>query len=547
MFVHRRIGRSRYRGRNRPHSPRRSIPSRGVQANGSLGRRTLTDTSTANDGPRTDVLTATANIPWSDGGADNLNGVTDTGVINLSMTFNVTIDGSCATTNIRRKTTSANPSSEWDVESKRLSVFRAYEHAEQSHDSHLRSGAVISENPNAVVVGSPSPGATCPGATPTPSPTPSPVLQIMEQGVTQPVSDGNVHNSVIGKQMVITAALASPAPAGPYQWHWSIPGAVVLDYRLLGADSLTQPGAAPLPYQTPAVSSASSTESTTFYWVTGNQPEQAQTLLVTVTAADGTTVKAAAFYNVEAPTITSYGADTQPVNVGTYVDGGPDSLNLGTQLSLPTSAGIFTTAKGFAPPDYGGLFSFTQTIDYTTFEYPHDTKKPPVVSGTNQATWIDGCTLYTTDTHGVINPRIDLFLPAGQPLDRQTVDAPTEGLPADERQVTTSNSFVTYLMFHPSVPSAIWVPLANFAWVFNGTAAEDEGNHWYRVSYSTNPAHIAGAASPVFPTWTGAVAPPPQVDCVTAQNANFKRSGQTKKPSTGSNPVVRRVSKGTAS
>jgi hypothetical protein len=86
--------------------------------------------------------------------------------------------------------------------------------------------------------------------------TPGPTLSIYETGVTQPVSDGNTHNSVVGKQMILTASFASPQPAGPVQWNWNINGTIVRDYRVVQQDSLTKPGLAPIPWTAPSPQSA---------------------------------------------------------------------------------------------------------------------------------------------------------------------------------------------------------------------------------------------------------------------------------------------------
>jgi hypothetical protein len=347
-------------------------------------------------------------------------------------------------------------------------------------------------------------------------------LLIYELNVTDPVSDGNAHNSVIGKQMVLTAQFPSPQPQGPFQWTWSIGGVIVKDYQLFTGDQYVQPGQPPVPYSPPSPQTNNGSESTSFYWVAGVAPGGTP-VPITVTALSNSgneQSSATALYNVEAPQSVSISTLTNPPTVGKrYRREEPSRpfLSLGTQWRLPNSAGVYTTAAAAAPQDYGGDFSLTQTINFTTILTFQNGLIPPQITGTGGATDLDGCALLTTPPSGD-GGGVNVSFGAGQPVNYQTIDAPADPLddPPGQATATAENSFLTYFMFHPHVPgSAIWVPLGYYPWVYNAEAVLGgaQGDEWMLVNPVLNPNPIVGTvfsaeAPPSFPQWTSVFQPP---------------------------------------
>ena len=86
------------------------------------------------------------------------------------------------------------------------------------------------------------------------------------------------------------------------------------------------------------------------------------------------------------------------------------------------------------------------------------------------------------------------------------MDSPDVELKGIYSDVSTNESFVSYLMFNPQTTGSIWVPLRQVPWSWNASATRVGGpNTWVQVGGSAGGSYTVGpdADSTVEPVYSG--------------------------------------------
>jgi hypothetical protein len=183
--------------------------------------------------------------------------------------------------------------------------------------------------------------------------------------------------------------------------------------------------------------------------------------IVTVNAVSPTAVVTTTFANVQ---------------VGPFADPtAPPQISLGTEINPPATVGLQAAYSVTAPASYGGYFGPNQLVKFAGTINPTPTSTPENSGG---AYILDGCPIYTTQVNGsnILPGPVPTVSPGGTAT-LTTVDAPTSGtLSNTATSQREQDWFITTLMFKPTIgpngaiSNAIWVPIAEYVWSYDGTA-----------------------------------------------------------------------------
>jgi hypothetical protein len=142
--------------------------------------------------------------------------------------------------------------------------------------------------------------------------------------------------------------------------------------------------------------------------------------------------------------------------------------------------GITFTAGGLRePPGFTGIFSWFQTC------------VPNRWLEDNNGHW----------THLVSDgPCRDLKAPYDSDDSGDTNDTPAMILDSHHQAAAVYDQYTTTLMYQPSLPNSIWVPVVSFSWYWTGISTR-KGSTWALTNAGTS-GNPRPNTNPGFPTWT---------------------------------------------
>ncbi len=324
-----------------------------------------------------------------------------------------------------------------------------------------------------------------------------PSLQIydMDKSEALPEDAQDQLGSVVGGQMNLKAQTIDGSQISNVVW--TIGGNPILDYQL------SSPNPSPQPLTNLAVNPIA------YYWVQGSN---SNTVSVTATITKNGTQKQhtiSGYYFVATPSPYETDAALTSVQVGQYISNDPfPQLSFGTQMNLPSSAGILYTSDMMIPGGDAGYVAITQLIQSSTTVVPDPKASgtPPPVASTGGQWWDDGCSLLTLSPNGSVDQNIYFFNQAFF----QTIDAPAQPLSPNALSYTINDSFRGYYMFkmapgqsdpNNDYPKTIWVSLGRLDWSYTGTATKTNGT-WSLTSYKNPLSYIAATSPSELPTWS---------------------------------------------
>jgi hypothetical protein len=281
---------------------------------------------------------------------------------------------------------------------------------------------------------------------------------------------GKTTNTVVGQRIILTAQLGTGLVASSYQW--TVPSLVVSDYVYTATSA----------YKVD-LTAANRTNSTVSFCCVD---KGAKLVTCSITLTNGITVTEKATFSVKRPTVDSFTSITGPITVSNVW--GDLEMSCGTT----NTHGIDYTAKVTAPSGFAGDIKFVQIFHSerqrtTTNEVTQSWEVPPW--------WLD-----------VSDPYLDhgpYAVVAGTQKTITDTDSPGTPLYAGLKKKTANDKYALYLMFKPSVASAIWVPLAKLNWGWTGTAeSTDGGTTWTKTSGSQDASNPNGASATEFPEWS---------------------------------------------
>jgi hypothetical protein len=252
-----------------------------------------------------------------------------------------------------------------------------------------------------------------------------------------------------------------------------------------------------------------------YYVVSNNNGEYPILAEATLTRSDGATFgpRATASYRAAGPsTVSLKGTMTAEGTTVGYWEPNILGLKLGDNMSDAT-AGIIFSFTATLPAGDNGYLAATQLVNTVGDRTLAPNATPPFPDApynTNGDYWLDSCSLYGTPQRGpnMFGPTVWF-----------DVDRPMQRLTSQLAMVSRADQFKIFMMYRPSGPQSIWVPLGNLAWRWNGKSIRTNLNSddiLLREGWTNpNPAASsvdAGQLSPVFPTWTAAI-PYPQSAC----------------------------------
>ena len=293
---------------------------------------------------------------------------------------------------------------------------------------------------------------------------------------------------IVGLQKNLSAAIRAGSGSGSYptvvSTSWTKPAHAVASYNF-GANKTTAPAALTM----------LSSPTLQFYWDAGNNtnPDKFK-VTQQVVRSDGqetATVTTSLSYLVLTPSDVVLGVSYSPTQYGVYNSSGNKAVSSGTQLNLPTSAGIDTAFTATAPnaiPGYagGGYFAASQILVSST---PAPGPTPPVA---------DGCAIFSANGSPQPNPVVKIG--AGANVNWSALDAPAQfTLPAPGQAFTYGDSFVDYFIYRPTGKQAIWVALGTLSWGWGATITNNSGT--YALTNVTNSNQATTSASTTEPKW----------------------------------------------
>jgi len=238
--------------------------------------------------------------------------------------------------------------------------------------------------------------------------------------------------------------------------------------------------------------------------------------------AIGPTDSASGAYYVETPLVLQAQSNAaQRINVGMFQTAPPSPdptiepyLSLGTELNLPSTAGILFTYNVQQPMDTaGGYFAITQLISANPIVSPNPKSKPTPapLPTTGQNVWdLDTCALETIDPTGSRLQAFDFPINVNPFPYWQTEDTPGVGLFSNALSYTAPESFRSYFMYKPqsggtgAYPKTIWVSLGRLDWTWNGTTtiANPLNDTWNPATGVVVPQPVGYAQAPAeLPSW----------------------------------------------
>jgi hypothetical protein len=252
-----------------------------------------------------------------------------------------------------------------------------------------------------------------------------------------------------------------------------------------------------------------------YYVISNNTGEYPILAEATLESADGASFgpRATASYRAAGPSnVTLTGKMTPEGPTVGYWKPNILGLKLGDAVSDPTAGIIFSFAAALPAGDNGYL-SATQLVNTFGDRTVAPGATPPLPTppyNTNGSYWLDSCPLYGPPERGpnMFGPTVWLG-----------IDAPMQPLTSQLAMVSRSDEFKIFMMYRPSGPQSIWVPLGNLAWRWNGKTIRTSSNSddillregWTKPSPAASSAD-SGQLSSEFPTWTARI-PYDQTQC----------------------------------
>lgn len=250
-----------------------------------------------------------------------------------------------------------------------------------------------------------------------------------------------------------------------------------------------------------------------YYVVSNNDGEYPILAEATLSSTDGADFgpRATASYRPAGPTGISLTSRTTPEGptVGPYFTIDDVALSFGRELGgtpvagINAAAGISWSFFATLPAGDNGYMSATQIVNtVTTFTVrPGATPVPDPPITTNGAYWLDGCSLYSDPVRGGGAP---------VPVSWLDNDSPYFILTSQYAAVSRTDNFRIFLMYRPSGPESIWIPLGNLAWNWGASTQWTADPGLFRQGWQApaNPVwtpNPTGAVSSEFPTWSGVV------------------------------------------
>ncbi len=274
---------------------------------------------------------------------------------------------------------------------------------------------------------------------------------------------GSMTNVIVGQQINLSAVV-DPSGLTPTSYQWTIPGTRIANYSAdatagtvthLTATNLTQ-------------------SSVGFYWIDGADNREVEC----VVSFNGVACKGKATFNVKRPTA-SVAATTGAVGVGTLTNQAAVWLHFGDKAAIP---GISLSQENTIPPGFSGDWEWVQVVQASVL------RAKDAVTGKWRKK--EGSGLDTT-----------------YPYNQSPVlaeDSPRLELRSSKVEETADESFSIWLMFKPSTPNSIWVPVRKVNWYWKGNAVQSSGS--WSLTSSTHATNPSDADSTDHPTWTGNIA-----------------------------------------
>jgi len=158
--------------------------------------------------------------------------------------------------------------------------------------------------------------------------------------------------------------------------------------------------------------------------------------------------------------------------------------------------GMKITAEVTGPTDFNGQFRFTQTVN-TLRQYKLVGGAWTPVLNTAGQYWLDNVVSYSDETYAVDK---------GKKVTASTTDTPGGEIPRDGtiEAKSVTDKFRMYVMYKPTVATAIWVPIGVMVWGWHGTARSTNGGYRFRPVNLGQDATIIKTAPgqyPQLPEW----------------------------------------------
>jgi hypothetical protein len=250
-----------------------------------------------------------------------------------------------------------------------------------------------------------------------------------------------------------------------------------------------------------------------YYVVADNNGEYPIIADATLQRNDGSTSapRATARYRAAGPTGVTLGSVLTPngPSVGYFYSPTTVPNRLGLMLGDAVSDlthGISYIFTATMPSGDNGYLAGTQLVKTVGSFTLSPTASPPFPrppANTNGSYWLDGCPIYGAATQAGI---------AGLTLWTDW-DSPISDLTSKLVAASRDDAFRIFLMYRPTGPQSIWVPLGNLSWSWRGNTVrlnsdgEDillrEG--WTKPMNAASSADKTGQLSSEFPIWSATV------------------------------------------
>ena len=258
----------------------------------------------------------------------------------------------------------------------------------------------------------------------------------------------------VGHKVTLKAKV-EPAGLVGVTFQWTIPPTAVKNYEI-SDDEKTG-------IKTPLATADLQASSISFHWVDGADDRDVR---VVATYKQKTDDQSARFH-VKAPTLHSFGKQGA---LGTIaVRTANNQTRISTGEATPASQGISWAAKVTAHQNFGGKLRFTQIV---RSKHTRTSLEDVVQKWTVPADWLDN--------HATYGGGLPWDIAAGETLPKAQLkatdtpaSAPLEG--GYKKYQIEQYEFRTFLMFRPTAPQSIWVPLGLIRWGWKGTAVIQNG------------------------------------------------------------------------
>jgi hypothetical protein len=177
------------------------------------------------------------------------------------------------------------------------------------------------------------------------------------------------------------------------------------------------------------------------------------------------------------------------------------------------NAGIISTYRATAPPDFSGYYAETQLIETNPSTTPSINPSP--FTETGNASWADACWIYGVDGSGQNHPARSFGAGASVTYG-PTFDAPFYGLTSVPglTGLYVDDIYTDYFMFLPKGSNHVWVNFGKLQWSWGGLASKGLLNTWI-LSRTIAPGPTeTGAPNSDHVSWPNYIPnPDPHVTC----------------------------------